>query len=208
MDAFEWFVDNAIQQTATEFNVSRALRQGVRGPGGATVDRLLKNSDHRVVQPELGTGTFTEAIRDDCRPSGADAWRTGCSRTTSGSGRRWRRWSRRPRRSSGTRRGHSSRPSSRSLSTRNASSTAGSTDRGSDRVVRDHVGHYSEIWGTACNRPHPTSLTLWGSLVAVVTQRRIVVTVYRVDSTPLCGRTRTDSQQSTRYLLHPRSANL
>ena len=88
MDAFEWFVNNAIQQTATEFSVSRALRQGVRGPGGATVDRLLKNSDHRVVQPELGTGTFTEAIRDDCRPSGADVWRTGCSRTTSGSGRR------------------------------------------------------------------------------------------------------------------------
>jgi hypothetical protein len=56
MAAFEWFVDDAIEQTAAEFSVSRALRQGVRGPGGATVDRLLKNSDllwDRVVQPEL-----------------------------------------------------------------------------------------------------------------------------------------------------------
>lgn len=56
MDGFERFVDDAIEGTAAEFSVSRVLRQGVRGPGGATVDRLLKHSDllwDRVVQPEL-----------------------------------------------------------------------------------------------------------------------------------------------------------
>ena len=53
---FETFVDDAITITAEEFSVSRALRQGVRGPGGKFVDRLLKNSDalwDRVVRPEL-----------------------------------------------------------------------------------------------------------------------------------------------------------
>lgn len=53
---FERFVDEAIQQTAEEFSVSRALRRGVRGPGGAAVDRLVGNSDlvwNQVVQPEL-----------------------------------------------------------------------------------------------------------------------------------------------------------
>jgi len=56
MEGFERFVDDAIEGTAAEFSVSRALRQGVRGPGGATVDRLLKDSDllwDHVVQPEL-----------------------------------------------------------------------------------------------------------------------------------------------------------
>lgn len=56
MAGFERFVGDAIEETATEFSVSRALRQGIRGPGGKTVDSLLKNSDllrDRVVQPEL-----------------------------------------------------------------------------------------------------------------------------------------------------------
>jgi hypothetical protein len=56
MAGFERFVGDAIEETAMEFSVSRALRQGIRGPGGKTVDSLLKNSDllwDRVVQPEL-----------------------------------------------------------------------------------------------------------------------------------------------------------
>lgn len=59
---FERFVEDAITHTATEFSVSRALRQGVRGPGGAAVDRLVKNSEtlwQRVVRPEL------DAYRDE-----------------------------------------------------------------------------------------------------------------------------------------------
>jgi hypothetical protein len=55
-EGFETFVDDAIAVTAEEFSVARALRQGVRGPGGRVVDRLLKDSDalwERVVRPEL-----------------------------------------------------------------------------------------------------------------------------------------------------------
>jgi len=55
MAGFEQFVGEAIEQTAAEFSVSRAL-QGGRGSGGKAVDRLLKHSDllwDRVVQPEL-----------------------------------------------------------------------------------------------------------------------------------------------------------
>lgn len=53
---FEQFVEDAIDVTAQQFSVSRALRQGIRGPGGKVVDQLLKNSEtlwQRVVQPEL-----------------------------------------------------------------------------------------------------------------------------------------------------------
>jgi hypothetical protein len=55
-DGFERFVTDTIEATADEFSVSRAFRQGVRGPGASVVDRLLKNSDtlwQRAVQPEL-----------------------------------------------------------------------------------------------------------------------------------------------------------
>jgi hypothetical protein len=55
-EGFEQFVGEAIELTAEEFSVARALRRGTRGPGGAAVDRLLKDSDllwDRVVQPEL-----------------------------------------------------------------------------------------------------------------------------------------------------------
>ena len=55
-DGFEHFVSDAIDVTAEHFSVARALRNGVRGPGGSAVDRLLKNSDtvwRRVVEPEL-----------------------------------------------------------------------------------------------------------------------------------------------------------
>lgn len=84
MDGFERFVDDAIEGTAAEFSVSRALRQGVRGPGGATVDALLKNSDllwDRVVQPELDSyreqtvsqfGVVLDAVESD---EGIDAYR-------------------------------------------------------------------------------------------------------------------------------------
>lgn len=53
---FEQFVSDAIEVTAEQFSISRALRQGVRGPGGKVVDQLLKDSEtlwQRVVQPEL-----------------------------------------------------------------------------------------------------------------------------------------------------------
>lgn len=53
---FEHFLDDAIEATAQEFSVARVLKDGSRGPGGAVVDRLLKNSQavHRtVVEPEL-----------------------------------------------------------------------------------------------------------------------------------------------------------
>lgn len=52
----EHFVDEMVTATVGEFSVSRALRGGVRGPGGALVDRLLTNNQavHRlVVEPEL-----------------------------------------------------------------------------------------------------------------------------------------------------------
>lgn len=55
---FENFVDEAITITSREFSVARAMRQGVNGPGGSLVDKLLKDSetlDRRVVQPELQT---------------------------------------------------------------------------------------------------------------------------------------------------------
>ncbi|WP_302082714.1 hypothetical protein [Salinibaculum rarum] len=53
---FEQFVEDAIEVTAQQFSVPRALRQGVRGPGGKVVDQLLQDSEtlwRRVVQPEL-----------------------------------------------------------------------------------------------------------------------------------------------------------
>jgi hypothetical protein len=53
---FRTFVDDVIEETVEAFSVTRALRQGVRGPGGTVVDRLLKNSRalrRRVVEPEL-----------------------------------------------------------------------------------------------------------------------------------------------------------
>ena len=55
---FEHFVEDAIDTTAEHFSVARALRNGVSGPGGSAVDRLLKSSDtiwRRVVEPELQT---------------------------------------------------------------------------------------------------------------------------------------------------------
>lgn len=57
-DGFEHFVEDALDTTAEHFSVARALRNGVRGPGGSAVDRLLKDSDaiwQRVVEPELRT---------------------------------------------------------------------------------------------------------------------------------------------------------
>lgn len=53
---YEGFVEDTIERTGAEFDVGRALRRGVRGPGASVVDRLLKNSDtlrRRVVRPEL-----------------------------------------------------------------------------------------------------------------------------------------------------------
>jgi hypothetical protein len=53
---FERFVDDAISHTQREFDVARALRQGVRGPGKRLVGKLLNDSEtlrRRVVEPEL-----------------------------------------------------------------------------------------------------------------------------------------------------------
>jgi hypothetical protein len=53
---YEGFVEDTIERAGEEFDVGRALRRGVRGPGASVIDRLLKNSDtlwRRVVRPEL-----------------------------------------------------------------------------------------------------------------------------------------------------------
>lgn len=53
---FASFVDDLVAETRAEFSVARALRRGVRGPGGRLVDRLLAESGtlrRRVVEPEL-----------------------------------------------------------------------------------------------------------------------------------------------------------
>jgi hypothetical protein len=55
-EGFEQFVEQAVDVTADQFDVGRALRQGASGPGSRVVDGLLKNSEtlHRkVVRPEL-----------------------------------------------------------------------------------------------------------------------------------------------------------
>lgn len=55
---FDRFVSDAVTATAEHFDVARALRQGIEGPGRSVVDRLLNDSDavrKRVVEPELAT---------------------------------------------------------------------------------------------------------------------------------------------------------
>lgn len=55
---FDRFVNDAVEATAEHFDVARALRRGIDGPGGSVVDRLLNDSDavrKRVVEPELVT---------------------------------------------------------------------------------------------------------------------------------------------------------
>lgn len=55
---FDRFVNDAVEATAEHFDVARALRRGIDGPGGSVVDRLLNDSDavrKRVVEPELAT---------------------------------------------------------------------------------------------------------------------------------------------------------
>ncbi|MFC4358543.1 hypothetical protein ACFO0N_11385 [Halobium salinum] len=52
----ERYVDDLIDVAADEFSVAAALRGGVRGPGGAVVDRLLGREGalrRHVVRPEL-----------------------------------------------------------------------------------------------------------------------------------------------------------
>jgi hypothetical protein len=56
VDGFEYFLDDAVEASLAEFSVARAVRKGTRGPAGAVVDSLLKNSEalhQRVVRPEL-----------------------------------------------------------------------------------------------------------------------------------------------------------
>ena len=53
---YEGFVEDTIERAGEEFDVGRALRRGVSGPGSSVVNRLVKNSDtlwRRVVRPEL-----------------------------------------------------------------------------------------------------------------------------------------------------------
>jgi len=55
---FEEFLDDVIAATLDEFSVSRALRSGAAGPGGALVDKLATNAGvvhRRVVEPEMET---------------------------------------------------------------------------------------------------------------------------------------------------------
>lgn len=58
VDGFEQFIGDAIDESMSEFSITRALQNGVRGPGGSAVDQLLNNSrrlNRRVVEPELET---------------------------------------------------------------------------------------------------------------------------------------------------------
>lgn len=55
---FERFVGDAINASLEHFDVARALRRGVDGPGGSVVNRLLGNTRavrRRVVEPRLQT---------------------------------------------------------------------------------------------------------------------------------------------------------
>ena len=56
VQGYERFVGDAIEQTAEEFSLTRAVQSGAEAPGGSVVDKLLKNSgriQRKVVQPEL-----------------------------------------------------------------------------------------------------------------------------------------------------------
>jgi hypothetical protein len=58
VQGFETFIGDAIDESMSEFSISRVLQNGVRGPGGAVVDSLVENSGRlrrRVVEPELET---------------------------------------------------------------------------------------------------------------------------------------------------------
>jgi len=58
VEGFEEVIGKAIEESMSEFSMTRALQNGVRGPGGAAVDQLLNNSrrlNRRVVEPELET---------------------------------------------------------------------------------------------------------------------------------------------------------
>jgi hypothetical protein len=56
VQGFEEFIGDAIDESMSEFSISRALKSGARGPGDAVIDNLLKNSGRlrrTVVEPEL-----------------------------------------------------------------------------------------------------------------------------------------------------------
>ncbi len=56
IDGFEEFISEAITETMAEFSVTRALQNGVQGPGSRTVDRLVKETptiQQEVVEPQL-----------------------------------------------------------------------------------------------------------------------------------------------------------
>ena len=56
VEGYEWFLDDAIEQTVEEFSLGRAVQNGVETPGSGLVDGVLKNSEQirrTVVQPEL-----------------------------------------------------------------------------------------------------------------------------------------------------------
>jgi hypothetical protein len=58
VQGFETFIGDAIDESMSEFSISRVLQSGVRGPGSAVVDSLMENSGRlhsRVVEPELET---------------------------------------------------------------------------------------------------------------------------------------------------------
>lgn len=58
VEGYERFVGDAIEQTAEEFSMSRALQGGASAPGSKIVDKLMNNSGRvrrKVVEPELET---------------------------------------------------------------------------------------------------------------------------------------------------------
>lgn len=56
LEGFDEFIGDAIEETIDEFSVTRALQNGIQGPGSSLVDNLVKNSNRlqsKVIEPEL-----------------------------------------------------------------------------------------------------------------------------------------------------------
>lgn len=79
VEGFEHFIGDAIEITLEEFSVTRALNDGIQGPGSSLVDNLVQNSGRlqkKVIEPELNhfrDATFEQfGVILDYAESGAD----------------------------------------------------------------------------------------------------------------------------------------
>lgn len=79
VEGFEHFIGDAIEITLEEFSVTRALNNGIQGPGSSLVDNLVQNSARlrkNVIEPELKLfrdATFEQfGVILDYAESGAD----------------------------------------------------------------------------------------------------------------------------------------